>query len=295
MDIRRPGVFRESADFHQIDLTKPTADSEVAEVLRAQRVDTVAHLAFFSRPVKDESYAHELEVIGTMHVLTACAAAGIRKIIIASATAVYGASPKNPNFLTEDHPLEGNKNYRYIRDRIEVENLAKRFRESHPGTIVTVLRFATILGPTVRNLATDYFRRPFVPTLLGYDPLVQLLHEDDGVRALVAAIRKDCSGAYNIVGKGVLPLRTVVSVMGKISIPMVYGIAHPMISALRFFNAADAPSQHLDYLRYLWVADGTKAEGELGFEPRYTTREAALAFAGAKRLRRIHLSTASEM
>ena len=291
LDIHEPVLLSEGAEFRRVDLTEPTSDSTLAEIFRTQECDTVVHLAFLNRPTKDQSYAHEVEVIGTMHVLNACAQAGVKKIIIASTTAVYGASPKNPNYLTEDYPLGGNKNYRYIRDRIEVENLVKRFRDSHPDTVVTVLRLATILGPTVKNLATDYFRRFFVPTLMGYDPLVQFLHEDDAVHALLVAIKENCSAAYNIVGRGVLPLTTVISLMGKINVPLVHAAAYPMISALWLVNAADAPYQHLDYIRYLWVADGQKAKQELGFVPRYSTREAVLGFAGAERLRKIHLAS----
>ncbi|MBI4830843.1 MAG: NAD-dependent epimerase/dehydratase family protein [Candidatus Lindowbacteria bacterium] len=289
LDSSKPAFSSERIKFLKIDLTQPTADSAIADALRDSGCDTVVHLSFFGQPTRDESYAHELEVIGTMHVLNACAQTGVKKIIIASTTSVYGASPRNPNFLTEDHPLNGNKNYRYIRDRVEVENLARRFREAHPEITVTVLRFAMILGPTVQNLATQYFRRLFVPTLLGYDPLVQFLHEDDAVRAFRLAIDKNCSNAYNIVGKGVLPLSTVISLMGKFNLPLVHAVAYPVISALWLVNAADAPGQHLDYIRYLWVADGEKAKRELGFEARYSTKEAAMGFAGAERLRKIHL------
>jgi UDP-glucose 4-epimerase len=296
IDHRKPPLPAKGVRFCKVDLTDPTADASIAELVETHTCGTVVHLAFFSKPVRDESYAHELEVIGTMHVLNACAQAKVRKIILASTTAVYGASPNNPNYLTEDYPLEGSKDYRYIRDRIEVENMAKRFEEAHPETIVTVLRFATILGPTVHNLATEYFRYLFVPTLMGYDPLVQFLHEEDAVRAVLAAIKKDCPGAFNIVSKDVLPLSTVISLMGRVKVPLIYPLAQPMTSALWFLNASAAPSQHLDYIRYLWVGDGKRAERELGFKPHYSTREAALSFAGAKRLREIHLaSSVSEL
>ncbi|GAB4348044.1 MAG: NAD-dependent epimerase/dehydratase family protein [Candidatus Abyssubacteria bacterium] len=291
IDTRKPPVSAKGVLFCKIDLTDPAADVRFADLLEAHACTTVVHLAFFSRPVRDESYAHELEVIGTMHVLNACARAKVKKIILSSTTAVYGASPKNPNYIPEDYPLEGNKDYRYIRDRIEVENMARRFRESHPETIVTVLRFATILGPTVRNLATEYFRPLFVPTVMGYDPLVQFLHEEDAVRSVLAAIRNNRSGAFNIVSKDVLPLSTVISLMGRVRVPLLYPFAQPMTSALWFLNASAAPSKHLDYVRYLWVADGKRAEEELGFTPHYSTREAALSFAGAKRLREVHLAS----
>ncbi len=295
LDIHRPVLSTERMDFCRVDLTKPGADNGIAEIFRDHACDTVIHLAFFHGPKRDESYAHELEVSGTMRLLDACSSAGVRKIIIAGTTGVYGASSKNPGLLKENHRLDGNKDYRYIRDKIEVENLAERYRDTHPGAIVTVLRLGTILGPRARNTAAKYFNHLFVPTLIGYDPLMQFLHEEDAVRALVAAVEKNCSGAYNIVGEGVLPLSTIISLMGKVNLPLANTIAYPLASAFWFFNAAEAPGAHLDYIRYPCLADGRRAKRDLQFMPRFSTREATLGFAGSKRLRKIRLDSGSSL
>jgi UDP-glucose 4-epimerase len=45
----------------------------------------------------------------------------------------------------------------------------------------------------------------------------------------------------------------------------------------------------MDYLRFLCVADGTKAKQKLGFRAAYTTREAVLDFTSAQRLRDLKL------
>ena len=295
LDIHKPVLATERMDFCRVDLTKPGSDDSIAETFRDHACDTVIHLAFFHGPRRDESYAHELEVTGTMRLLDACSRAGVRKIIIAGTTGVYGASPKNPGLLKENHRLDGNKNYRYIRDKIEVENLAERYRDAHPGAIVTVLRLGTILGPRARNTAAEYFNHLFVPTLMGYDPLMQFLHEEDAVRAFITAVEKNCSGAYNIVGEGVLPLSTVISLMGKVKLPLANMIAYPLASALWFFNAAEAPGAHLDYIRYPCLADGRRAMRDLQFKPRFSTREATLGFAGGKRLRKIRPASGSSL
>lgn len=294
-DIHQPVLPTEEMHFCHVDLTKQGVEDGIAELFRDHACDTVIHLAFFHGPKKDESYAHELEVNGTMRLLEACSSAGVRKIIIGSTTTVYGASPKNPCLLKEDHRLDGNKDYRYIRDKIEVENLAERYRDAHPGTIVTVLRLGTILGPTVRNTAADYFNHLLVPTVMGYDPLMQFLHEDDAVHAFIAAVEKNCSGAYNIVGEGVLPLSTVISLMGKVNLPLANTIASPLASAFWMLNAAEAPGAHLEYIRYPCLADGRRAKRDLHFKPRFSTREATLGFAGGKRLRKIRPDSASSI
>ena len=40
----------------------------------------------------------------------------------------------------------------------------------------------------------------------------------------------------------------------------------------------EAPGGFIDYVRYPFVADGEKARRELGFEPRYTSRDALMAY-----------------
>lgn len=285
LDRVKPPSGLYGARFHQIDLTDPTADATVAELLRDLDITAVVHLAFLNHPILDQSYAHELEAIGSMHVMNACAQAGVQKLIISSTTAVYGALASNPNFLDEARPLRGNTRYRYIRDRIEVERMADRFRGRHPDITCTVLRFATPLGPTVNNFATHYFRLPIVPTIIGHDPLVQFVHEDDAVRALLLALDCDVNGAYNIVGEGVLPLSTVLKLMGKLTLPVFHSVFAPTLSALWLTDRALVPGYHLPYVKYLWVADGARAERELAFVPEYSVRDTVLSFAGIERPR----------
>ena len=290
LDVQKPADGMFGARYHQVDLTDPTADAIVAGLLSDLEIDTVVHLAAFGRPVVNQSHAHELEAIGSMHVINACAQAGVRKLVIQSTTAVYGALPSNPNFLTEDRSLQGNRRYRYIRDRIEIERLAARYRRRYPDSICTVLRFATLLGPTVRNFATEYFRLPVVPTIIGHDPLFQVVHEDDAVRALRMAVETDHSDTFNIVGEGVLPLSTILKLMGKLHLPMLQSVLAPTLSALWLLDRAQVPGYHLAYLKYLWVADGEKAAREFGFKPEYSVKETVQSFAGTERLRRVHLA-----
>ena len=66
-------------------------------------------------------FAHEVEVIGTLHVLAAAARAGVKKLVVPSYTLVYGARPGNPALLREDAPLHGCPASRFVSDRVEVE------------------------------------------------------------------------------------------------------------------------------------------------------------------------------
>lgn len=289
LDIKKPGFLQKTTKYYKVDLTEPTADATVLDILREENVDTFVHLAFLTNPTIHASYAHELEVIGTMQVLHACAEIKIKKFILGSTTMVYGATAMNPNFLTEDMPLCSNSNYNYLRDKVEAEHIVERFRKKNPHTCVTVLRPCWILGPTIQNFLTRYLYSPVIFTLLGYDPLFQLVHEEDVIDAFRLAIEGDHPGIFNIVGKGVLPLSTLLKLAGKINFPILHVFAYPLVDTLWAMGLFGAPSGHLDFIRYIWVADGERAEKELGFTPKYSTKETLNHFIGIQRLREIKL------
>lgn len=289
LDIHKPSFLEPSTHFYKIDLTIPTIDATIAEILERESCDTFIHLAFSNSPNHRSSHSHEVEVIGSINVLHACAKVKIHKILVGSTTMVYGANPTNPNFLTENHTLKANPRYRFVSDKVEMEKEVRRYRKKRPETVVTVLRPCTILGPTIKNFVTDYLSRPLCITLLGYDPLFQLIHEEDVLNAWETVIEGDYSGEYNIVGRGVLPFSTLLRLAGKPILPIFHGIAYPMVDMLWLGQITRAPAAHLDYIRYVWVADGTKAKEELGFEAKYGTKEALESYLGIQRLRQIHL------
>lgn len=289
LDVQLPPTAGAKTRFYKIDLTTPAVDARLLEILDAEEVDTVVHLAFLSNPSHTSGWAHELEAVGTSQVLGACEAHRVGKVVAWSLTLLYGPEPSNPNFLSERHPLRATRKSRFLRDKVDADLEAGRLAERCPNTIVTVLRTATILGPTARNFMTHYLSRAVVPVIMGYDPLFQFLHEIDAIRAFKMAIDRDHPGVFNVVGQGVLPLSTVIKLAGRLAVPVPYFVASPLAAALWMARGIEAPPTFLDYLRWLCVADGAKAEGELGFSPVYSTHEALMEFVGAQRLRELRL------
>ena len=274
---------------YEVDLTEPTAEASLAEILAAEGVDAVAHLAFLPSPTHATAWAHELESVGTMHVAVAARHAQVRKLVLWSLTWLYGAHPSNPNFLTERHPLRASTSEPFFADKIEAEEQAQRLAHRAPGTVVTVLRTAPILGPTVHNFFTQYLARKLVPTMMGFDPLVQFIHEVDAIAALHLAVLRDAPGTFNIVGDGVLALSTVIKLAGRVALPVPHPIAETISAAGWVAQLAAAPPTFLKYLRFVCVADGKMARDKLGFTPAYTSREALLDFVSAQRLRDVRL------
>lgn len=289
IDIESPPTAGDKTRFYEVDLTQPTAEVRIAEIFAAEAVDTVVHLAFLASPSHAHAYAHELESVGTMRVITACRSARVRKLVQWSTTLLYGARPTNPNFLSERHPLRARQDDPFFADKISAEQEAARFAAREKGTVVTILRTAPILGPTVNNYLTRYLARKIVPTMMGFDPLVQFLHEVDAIAAFKRAIDRDVPGTFNIVAEGVLPLSTVVKLSGRLGVPIPHPLARPVLQASWVAQLSEAPASFIDYLRFLCVADGEKARREFGFVAAYTTREALVDFASAQRLRDVNL------
>ncbi len=285
LDHRRPFRLDSRVRFHRIDLTEPTADGRLAEILSRARVDVLVHAAFRTSPTPDLEMDHELETIGSLHVMNACAAAKVKRLVVASSTTLYGPHPDNPNFLTESHPLRGHPDAHSVTDRIEMEGLLADWRERHPDTEVTVLRSCWMMGPDQWDHVNRFFALHVVPMLLGYDPLMQFVHEQDCLHAFERATLSAHPGVFNIVARGVLPLSTILRLAGKRILPLPAPVLYQMAYYPSQGQTGDAPAGFYDYLRYLWVADGARGWEAFG-EPLYSSKEAWISFVSARRMRR---------
>ena len=282
IDIKPPQTAQRKTRFYEVDFTQPTAEARLSEIFATERTDTLVHLAFLASPSHGIAVAHELESVGTRHVLVAARHAAVRTVVMWSQTVLYGANASNPNFLTEKHPLAAPTSEPFYADKLEAEAELARFAQKEPGAIVTVLRTAPILGPTILS-------RKVVPTMMGFDPLVQFVHEIDAIAAFTLAVDRDFPGIYNIVADGVLPLSTVIKLAGRLAVPIPHPLAHAAGAALWLAHMSEAPPSFMHHLRFLCVADGAKAKDKMGFRPAYTTREAVLDFTSAQRLRDVKL------
>ena len=86
IDLKPAPTGGEKTRSYEVDLTQPAAESRVAEILSAEHVDTVAHLAFLSSPTYATAWAHELESVGTLHVAVAAGHALVLKFVLWSLT-----------------------------------------------------------------------------------------------------------------------------------------------------------------------------------------------------------------
>ncbi len=75
-----------------------------------------------------------------------------------------------------------------------------------------------------------------------------------------------------------MSLLTALHLADKLTVPVPHVVAYPLADFWWGTGVGEAPGGFIDYARYLFVADGEKARRELGFEPRYSSRDALMAY-----------------
>lgn len=267
---RRPFPGRpKDLDVHQVDIRKRSAE----ELFRKGRIKALIHMGIMHDPRMNPEEHHQFNVIGTAKALEYCARHGVEKLVVLSSANVYGPHPTNTNFLTEDAPLMAAARFGEIRDLVEVDILAQSFIWKHPEVETVIVRPVHVVGPTIRNAASHYLRlrRPW--TLMGFDPMVQLIHMEDVCRAMVLALTKGARGVYNVVGPGEVPLSAALAELGRRPLPVPHFVARPLLDRLFKLRLSDFPPGELDYIQFLCTIDGSRFEKELGWKPAFGLRE----------------------
>jgi len=276
---RRP--FREKpkdVEHHQVDIRK----SRVEDVFRHAHVEALAHLGIMHDPRAGSSEAHSFNVAGTQRLLDIAVRHGARKVVVLSSANVYGPLPGNPNFLTEETPLLGAARFPGVRDLIEVDMYVQSFLWKHPEVETVILRPVNIVGPTVRNAPSNYLRIERPVTVLGFDPVVQLIHEDDVCRAIALALRPGIRGVYNVTGPGEVPLSAVLRELGRNPVPLPHPLVRPLVRRLFEARLSSFPPGEVDYIQYLCAVDGSRFARETGWTPSHSLRETIRSVLGAR-------------
>jgi UDP-glucose 4-epimerase len=267
---RRPFAGKpKDVDHLQVDVRK----ARVEEAFRRGRVEALIHLGIMHDPRMPRSEAHSFNVIGTHKILDLCVRHGVRKVVVLSSANVYGPRPDNSNFLPEETPLMAAERFSEMRDLIEVDMYAQSFMWRHPDVETVILRPVNIVGPTVRNAPSNYLRLERPLTVLGFDPMVQLIHEEDACRALVLALRPGLRGVFNVTGPGEVPLSAALRELARKPIPIPHPFVRPLVRRAFEARLSGFPPEEVDHIQYLCVVDGSRFAREAGWAPAFSLRD----------------------
>jgi len=278
--LRRMG----RAEFVRADIRNPL----IAKVISTAKVDTVVHAAMSANPRESggRSTMKEMNVIGTMQLLAACQkSALVTRLVVKSTSAVYGASPRDPAMFTERDEPRSLPSSGYAKDAVEIEGYIRGFDRRRADVDVTVLRFANFIGPRIDTALTRYFSLPIVPTTLGYDARVQLLHEEDALAVLERATRERLPGVFNVAGAGVLLLSQAIRRAGRIPAPIPQPAVSTVGQLLRSSRLVDFSPEQIEFINFGRVLDTTLLRTEFGFTPRWTTAQAFDDYVRGRQLR----------
>ena len=250
--------------FYQVDLRARAFE----DVFRTERPDAVVHLGFVRhfRGATQERY--DVNVRGTRHLLDHCRRHGVGRVVVLSTSYVYGAMPENPSFMDEEHPLSASRNYPEIRDLVEVDTMVTSFMWQHVDIDTSVIRPVPTLGYYVESTMASYLSARRVVVAMGFDPMMQFMHEDDLVEALVISVEKGLRGVYNLTGPGQVPLRVAIAETGGRPFPLPEPILRGY--AERFMGL---PSGAIDFIKFPCTIDGARFVRDTGFRARVSLEE----------------------
>ena len=276
LDVYPPRIDLPGVKYVRADIRTPV----VGKVLAVEEVDTVVHLGVGPNRGAPRGSVKELNVIGTMQLLAACQRApGVERFVLQSSGAVYGTSSRNVAMFTESMPPRGRVSSGYPKDLIEAEGYVRGFGRRRPDVSITTLRMAIVISPTVDTDLASYFRLPAIPAVLGFDPRMQFLHEDDALDVLRIAATDDRPGTYNVAGPGPMMLSQIARRLRRplIRIPApAFGTVTPTIGRVAGIHV---PSDIRPYFMHGRGLDTTALREEFGYEPVWTTEEIIDAFA----------------
>lgn len=262
-------------EHHRVDLRSKKA----REVFRNGDVDALIHLGVMHRPRASRAEVYAWNINGTARLFEYCIAYQVPKVVVLSSANVYGPRPENAQFLTEEAPLLAAQRFPGMRDLVEIDHMASSFFWRARDIDTVILRPVHILG-RVQNAPSNYLRRQVVPTLLGFDPMVQVIHERDVVEAIVCALSPSARGIYNVTGPGQLPLSAILAELGRQTVPVPHPLAKPLWGVAFRLGLSSYPVDEFDFIRYVCMVDGSRARTELGFQPRFGLRETIHAVDG---------------
>lgn len=250
--------------FYQVDLRTRAFE----DVFRTERPDCVVHLGFVRHFRAGSQERYDVNVRGTRRLLDHCRHHGVSRVVVLSTSYVYGAMPENPSFMDEEHPLSASRNYPEIGDLVEVDTITTSFMWQHVDIETSVIRPVPTLGYYVESTMASYLRSSPVVVAMGFDPMMQFLHEDDLVEALAMAVEKGVRGVYNLTGSGQVPLRVAIRETGGRALPLPDPILRRY--ATRFMGL---PPASIDFIKFPCTIDGARFVRDTGFRPRVSLKE----------------------
>ena len=258
-------------------------DASISRIVPELEPDVLVHCGLVWYPEKDRPSRalHDINVIGTLQLLAACEKTpGLQALIGRGSAAIYGSAPGAPSFFTEDMARRYPLVTRFQRDIGELEGYFDNFSRRRPEVTCCMLRFQVEIGPGLDTPFNRYLNLPVVPTRMGFDPRLQLLHARDATGALAAATLNPVRGPVNVAPDGAISLSRLLRLCGKATVglpPVVDRFINRRVGG--YLGSADLYRDGELLLKYGRGCDNHRLREEIGYELAFDSEGAVRDFA----------------
>ncbi|MCL2778973.1 MAG: NAD-dependent epimerase/dehydratase family protein [Polyangiaceae bacterium] len=259
-------------EVHAVDIRSRAAE----EVFRSTRPHAVIHMATVAHLAVLTGDRHRNNLGGTRAVFEHSHTYGAEHVLFYGRHTYYGAASDSPLFHTEDEPPMGLSHFPELADLVAADLYAGSALWRYASFVTSVLRLVYTLGPTGHGTLAAFLRgSQRVPTILGYDPLFQFMHEHDVIGALVLALEKRPRGVFNVAGPEPVPLSVMVRETGRTSMPLPEFV---LSASLGRFGFPKLPAGALEHIKYPVTVDDSAFRKTTGFSNTIDEVEAMRAF-----------------
>lgn len=287
IDAVAPDADLGDVEFIEADIRSPV----LSKLLPATGADTVVHagILWYPEPGKPARALHDINVIGTLQLVAACEKTPtLRTLVVRSSAAIYGSEPAGPSFFTEQMAGSRPLRTRFQRDISELESYVENLARRRPEVTCCTLRYQVEIGPGLDTPLIRLLSLPVVPVQMGFDPRLQLLHSEDGIGALEAAVFAPVPGAVNVAPTGTISLTKALRICGRPTLPVPHPLFEPAVRrASRPLGLANLAGDAVMLLRYGRGLDNARLRGDLGYEPLFDAEAAVRDYARLQRGRRL--------
>lgn len=284
---RRPGLDLPGVEWGEVDVSREGDGPRLAQYVAD--ADAVVHLAWRFGPTHDPVETWRTNVLGSVRLFDAVAAARVPVLVHASSVGAYSPGPEGGAPVSEAWPTHGWPGAAYTREKAYLERVLDAFERDHPLTRVVRMRPAFLFKEESasgqrRIFAGRFFpgqlvRPDLLPLLPEFEGLrFQVLHTEDAAEAYRRALLRDVRGAFNLAAEPVLDAAALGGLLRARPVKVPAGAVRGALAAAWRLRLAQASPGLFDALRHLPLLATERARQELDWEPTATSLEALEAF-----------------
>jgi UDP-glucose 4-epimerase len=248
-----PGV-----EVFQIDIRKRAAE----DIFRRHRPDAVIHMATVTHLTVQSEDRYRINLFGTRAVFDHCHHYGAKQAIFVGRHTFYGAAADSWLYHGEEDPPMAMTTFPELADLVAADLYAGSALWRYPELDTCVLRLCYTLGASTSGTLATFLSGKRVPTVLGFDPLFQFMHEEDAAASIVVALEAKLRGVYNVAGPQPLPLTTIARASGATPLP----VPEPVMGAMfGRFGLPKLPPGAIAHLKYPVVIDDSSFRARTSF------------------------------